>query len=83
MTLMEVLRGVEAQKRTKVKELLEESFLIVNLNNKIIETYCHLYQKIKESGTLIPDSDLLIAATAIAQDLTSKPEITTSKGLRN
>lgn len=67
---MEVLRGVEEQKRPEVKKLLEESFIIINLNNKIFETYCHLYRKLKEKGILIPDADLLIAATATAQDLT-------------
>lgn len=77
---MEVLRGVKSEKRTEVKELLEESFFFINLNNKIVETYCRLYQKLKESGMLIPDADLLLAATAIAQDLTLETRNTTSKG---
>ena len=69
ITLIEILRGIETKKRTKVKELLEESFGIVNIDNKTIETYCDLYRKLRREGTLLPDADLLIAATAIAYDL--------------
>ena len=72
MTLIEVLRGLEANKRAKVKELLEESFNLLNLNNETIETYCTLYHKLKEKGTLIPDADLLIAATAMSHDIALK-----------
>ena len=69
ITLIEVLRGLEAKKRAKVKELLEESFNLLNLDNVVIETYCNLYHKLKEEGTPLPDADLLIAATAIAYNL--------------
>jgi predicted nucleic acid-binding protein len=69
ITLIEILRGIETKKRPKVKELLEESFSVLNIDNKIIETYCALYYKLKEEGMLIPDADLLIAATAITYNL--------------
>ncbi|MEM2925817.1 MAG: type II toxin-antitoxin system VapC family toxin [Methanocellales archaeon] len=72
ITLLEVLRGLEAKKRPKVKELLEESFNIQNLDNQIIEAYCNLYQKLKNMGISLPDADLLIAATAISQEMTLK-----------
>ena len=72
VTLIETLRGIETEKRPKVKELLEESFNLLNIDNKTIETYCGLYQKLKEQGTTIPDADLLIAATAIAYNLALK-----------
>lgn len=72
ITLIEVLRGLEAKKRAKVKELLEESFNLLNLDNEVIETYCNLYHKLKEEGTLIPDADLLIAATAMSHNITLK-----------
>ena len=72
ITLIEVLRGLEARKRTKVKELLEESFNLLNLDNEVIETYCNLYHKLKEKGTPIPDADLLIAATAISHNVMLK-----------
>src|SRR4030067_1968387 len=70
LTLIESLRGIENKKRTKVKHLLEESFAVLNIDNKIIETYCDIYCKLKKDGTPLPDADLLIAATAIAYNLT-------------
>jgi predicted nucleic acid-binding protein len=66
---MEVLRGIEDKKRLQVRQLLEESFSVLNLDNSIIEAYCRIYRKLKEQGKLLPDADLIIAATAIAYDL--------------
>jgi predicted nucleic acid-binding protein len=70
ITLLEVLRGIDDKKRPLAKQLLEESFTVLNLDNNIIETYCKIYRKLKQEGNLLPDADLLIAATAIAHDLT-------------
>ena len=70
LTLIETLRGIENKKRTKVKHMLEESFAVINLDNSIIETYCDIYCKLKQDGTPLPDADLLIAATAMAHNLT-------------
>jgi predicted nucleic acid-binding protein len=67
ITLIEILRGIEPKKRPMAKQLLEESFTVRNLDNRIIETYCAFYDQLKSN--LIPDSDLLIAATAVAYDL--------------
>ena len=72
ITLIEVLRGLEDRKRAKVKDLLEQSFNVQSLDNEIIETYCNLYRKLKKEGVLIPDADLLIAATAISHNMTLK-----------
>ena len=72
ITLIEVLRGLEAKKRAKVKELLEESFNLLNLDNEVIETYCSLYYQLKEEGILVPDADLLIAATAMSHHIALK-----------
>jgi len=69
ITLIETLRGIETKKRPNIKELLTESFTLLNIDNKTIETYCTLYQKLRAEGSLIPDADLLIAATAIAHNL--------------
>ena len=66
ITLIEFLRGVNLDKIKKVKERLEKAFTIVPLTNNVIESYCVLYQYLKESGLFIPDADLLIAATSIA-----------------
>jgi len=70
ITLLEVLRGIEDKRRQQIRQLLEESYSILNLNNNIIEAYCKIYRKLKEEGNLLPDADLIIAATAIAHDLT-------------
>lgn len=70
ITLLEILRGMDDKKRLSTRQLLEESFSIINLDNSIIETYCRIYRRLKEKGSLLPDADLLIAATAIAHDLT-------------
>lgn len=70
LSLIEVLRGVEDKKRTRVKHLLEESFSVVNIDNRIIETYCDVYCKLKKEGIQLPDADLIIAASAMAHDLT-------------
>jgi predicted nucleic acid-binding protein len=65
---MEILRGIEDKRRFQVREFLEGSYSILNLDNKTIEAYCKIYRKLKE-GNLIPDADLIIEATAIAYDL--------------
>jgi len=72
ITLIEVLRGLRAEKRKKVKELLEESFDVLNINNQVIETSCSIYRNLKEKGMLVPDADILIAATAISNNMTLK-----------
>ena len=68
ITLIEVLRGLEAEKSGKVKGLIEESFHVLTIDNKVIKTYCSLYHSLKNEGVLIPDADLLIAATAISHN---------------
>ena len=72
ITLIEVLRGVKTEKRADVKNLLEESFKVLGLDNNTVKIYCNLHQKLKEEGASIPDADLLIAATAMSQDATLK-----------
>ena len=69
LTLIEVLRGIENKKRPKVKQLLEESFPLIELDNSVIETYCCIYQTLRKEGAQLPDSDLLIAAAAMARDV--------------
>lgn len=67
VTLLEYLRGVPAEKRALVKELLEEAFDVVWLDNEVILKYCELYDSLRGRGELIGDADLLIGATAIAK----------------
>ncbi len=70
ITFVEVLRGVDSKKRPLVKRLLEESLSVLNLTSDEVETYCDLYNTLKNKGPLLPDADLFIAATAIAHNLT-------------
>jgi len=70
ITLIEVLRGVPEGKREGVKSLLEDSYGILGLDNEVILEYCRLYSELRRKGELIPDADLLVAATAMAHDLT-------------
>ena len=72
ISLIEALRGIQARKRPKAKQLLEESFNLPNIDNPVIETYCSLCDKLKDTGTPVPDADLLIAATAIAKNIELK-----------
>jgi hypothetical protein len=70
ITLIEILRGVKAEKRERVKDLIERSFDVIGLDNRVVETYCDLYDRLRERGEMISDADLLIAATAISRGLT-------------
>lgn len=72
ITVLEVLRGLEPAKRTQTKKLLEEAFIVHGLDNDIVETYSDLYRRLRHKGESLPDADLLIAATAIARDMTLK-----------
>ncbi|MEM0105728.1 MAG: type II toxin-antitoxin system VapC family toxin [Zestosphaera sp.] len=70
ITLIEVLRGVKPEKRNEVKVYLEDSFEVLPLSNEVILKYCELYDLLKQRRTLLPDADLLIAATAITNNAT-------------
>lgn len=58
------------EKRSEIKQLLEESFKVLDLDNRVILTYCRLYRELNKEGEILPDADLLVASTAIAHDLT-------------
>jgi len=70
ITLIEVLRGVSEGKRESVKSLLEESYAILGIDNSVVLAYCELYSELRKRGELVPDADLLVAATALAHGLT-------------
>jgi predicted nucleic acid-binding protein len=55
----------EREKRGRVKKLLEETFSLQTLDNRIVETYCKIDGGLGEKAALIPDVDLLAPATAI------------------
>jgi len=50
ITLIEILRGVPAHKRGKVKSALEEIYTIIPLDNEVIQEYCNLYEALKRRG---------------------------------
>jgi predicted nucleic acid-binding protein len=58
------------ERREAVKKHLEKSYTIIHLNNEIILKYCELYDKLRETSEILNDADLLIAATAVASNLT-------------
>jgi len=68
--LIEILRGVPVEKGEAVKKHLEKSYTVIHLNNEIILKYCELYDKLRETSEILDDADLLLAATALARNLT-------------
>lgn len=72
ITLIEVLRGIPDEKREQAKELIEESYQTLGLDNNTVLTYCTLYRRMRQEGEAVPDADLLIAATAISKDMPLK-----------
>lgn len=70
ITLIEILRGLEDEKRSTTKKLLEESFEVRGMENKTIEIYCAIYRALVKQGQSLPDADLIIAATAISENHT-------------
>jgi len=70
ITLIEFLRGIPPEKRSEAKRLLETSFEVLSIDNRVVLKYCELYTLLRQKGEPIPDADLLIAATAIANNLT-------------
>jgi predicted nucleic acid-binding protein len=67
ITLLEILRGVDEEKRRMVKELLEQNYEVYRIDNDVILLTCSLYNQVKKEGEPIPDADLIIAATAISK----------------
>jgi len=70
ITLLEVLRGVDEERRQRVKELLEKNYVVQGMDNAVILLTCRLYNQLKRDGERIEEADLIIAATAMAQDST-------------
>jgi predicted nucleic acid-binding protein len=72
VTLIEFLRGVDEARRLETKTLLEEAFNIAPIDNEVVLEYCRLYEGVRRKGLSVGDADLLIAATAKANQLTLK-----------
>ena len=68
ITLIEVLRGIEDEKkREKTAYLLQQAFEIVEVNRDVAHAYLKLYFELKKKGESCSDADELIAATALTK----------------
>ena len=67
--ILEILRGFEKEKRLPMMQRLKTSFTVIDMDDEITEAYCEIYRKLKQDGPLLPDADILIAATAIAHNM--------------
>lgn len=76
ITLLEIVRGVRKEHREKTKHFIEDSHPVYQIDNEIILTYSELYNELKKTGTIIPDADILIAATAISKNQALKTKNT-------
>lgn len=67
----ELQRGAESNPRKRqVWQRFVTLCRIIELDQRIADTAAQLYQTLAIRGELIPDADLLIAATAVAHGLT-------------
>jgi tRNA(fMet)-specific endonuclease VapC len=68
ITRYELLRGLKA-KQARTQEaaftLLCQASLILPLTDQVVERAATLYGELHRQGALLPDADLLIAATAL------------------
>lgn len=68
ITRYEILRGLKA-KQAQAQEIAFEALcqtcIILPLTDRIIERAATLYAELYRRGALLPDADLLIAATAL------------------
>ena len=67
ITLYEYSRGTTRPE--EAKRLLEESFIVIPLNNQILLKSIEIWQSLKHKGILIDDRDLIIGASAITYNL--------------
>ncbi len=68
----EILRGLKdlgnEEKLRKFDDFIQENELI-SIGKKTIETAAEIYAYLKKKGNLIEDADILMASTAIVEDL--------------
>jgi tRNA(fMet)-specific endonuclease VapC len=69
LTLLEILRGVTEGKRAELKTHLEDFHPVIGLDNDLVIEYCRLFDSLRTDGGLIPEADLIIAATATSKGL--------------
>lgn len=63
-----VVNGTDDDALTSIRGFLNE-FVLVNLTDPVMERFARLRSELRRRGQLIPDLDLLIAATALEHGL--------------
>jgi predicted nucleic acid-binding protein len=63
-----VVNGSDDAALTSIRGFLND-FMLLNLTDPIMERFARLRSNLRRQGQLIPDFDLLIAATALEHDL--------------
>lgn len=69
ITLIELLRDVAEDKRPELKTHLEGCCPVLGLDNDTILEYCRVFESLRSRGELIPEADVIIAATAISKGM--------------
>ena len=72
ITRYEILRGLKARKAEKqVHTFVQfcERNVLLNLDAKAVDTAADIYAALRERGTPIEDADILIAATALVNEM--------------
>jgi len=69
ITLLELLRGVAEDKRSELKTHLEGCYPVLGLDNDAVLEYCRVFESLRSRGELIPEADIIIAATAISKGM--------------
>jgi len=67
ITVYEFIRGTKDIEGAK--KMLEESFVVVWLDNRIVTKASEIWRNLKARGESVDDRDLIIAATAITEGL--------------
>jgi len=68
INLIEIVRGLKKEKRKEVKEILENLFEVLDLNNDVILKYSEIYNELKKEGKLLDHADLMIASSVIVHN---------------
>jgi predicted nucleic acid-binding protein len=64
-----ILRGVAEDKRPELKTSLEGCYPVLGLDNDTILEYCRVFESMHSREELIPEADMIIAATAISKGM--------------
>ena len=67
ITLYEYIRGTRKPK--EAKRLLEESFVVIPMNNEIFLKSAEIWRSLKSEGILIDERNLMIGVTALVLKL--------------